>query len=125
MDMSDDRVRVAVETNRIQEYLRAAAARGRDTEHIGPFLATFSRSSTNRFLNYAMPDDGARPSAGDVELLIEAYGRRGRRARLEYITAGAPDVEESLRNNQHRGSICVPQARHCRRDDGMALAHRL
>jgi GNAT superfamily N-acetyltransferase len=81
---------------RIQGYLRAVTTRERDTERIGPFLATFSRSSRNPFLNYAIPDDAARPSARDVEELIAAYRRRGLQPRLEYITACAPLVETPL-----------------------------
>lgn len=81
---------------RIHAYLRAVTARARDTESIGPFLATFSRSSTNPFLNYAIPDDDARPSARDVEDLIRAYERRGLHPRLEYITTCAPWVEAAL-----------------------------
>ena len=37
--------------SRIQSYLRIAASYQRDTERIEPFLATFSRSSDNPFLN--------------------------------------------------------------------------
>lgn len=80
----------------IQQYLRAITTRGRDTERIGPFLATFSRSSTNPFLNYAIPDDDAEPSARDIEQLIHAYQGRELRARLEYITTCAPRVETEL-----------------------------
>ncbi len=80
----------------IQDYLRVAAARGRDTARIGPFLATFSRSSTNPFLNYAIPNDGAKPRVEEVAGLIEAYQRRGLRPRLEYLTTCAPEVEEPL-----------------------------
>jgi len=81
---------------RIQEYLRAITSRGRDTERIGPFQATFSPSSTNPFLNYAIPDDDAEPSAHDVEQLIRAYQGRGLHPRLEYITTCAPRVESPL-----------------------------
>ncbi|MDQ2745203.1 MAG: GNAT family N-acetyltransferase [Chloroflexota bacterium] len=80
----------------IQQYLRAVTARGRDIERIGPFQATFSRSSTNPFLNYAIPDDEAAPSAHDVEQLIRAYEGRDLRSRLEYITTCAPRVETPL-----------------------------
>jgi hypothetical protein len=52
--------------SRIQSYLRFAASQQRDTERIGPFLATFSRHSANPYLNYAIPDDGAAPSLADV-----------------------------------------------------------
>jgi len=81
---------------RIQAYIRTNAARGRDTERIGPFLATFARTSTNPFLNYAIPDEGATPSAADAAGLIEAYRTRGRLPRLEYLPGLAPDVEPAL-----------------------------
>ena len=82
---------------RIQAYLRGAAARGRETERIGPFLATFDSASENPFLNYAIPDDGAQPSAAQVQALAEAYARRGLRPRLEYLPGTAPGVEDALR----------------------------
>jgi len=80
----------------IQQYLRAVTTRGRDIERIGPFQATFSRSSTNPFLNYAIPDIDAEPSAHEVEQLIRAYQGRGLHPRLEYITTCAPRVEAPL-----------------------------
>jgi GNAT superfamily N-acetyltransferase len=82
--------------NAIQAYLRAVTARVRDTEHIGPFLATFSRSSTNPFLNYAIPDENAAPTPGDVAALVSAYRSRGLTPRLEYIPGIAPLVEDAL-----------------------------
>jgi GNAT superfamily N-acetyltransferase len=80
----------------IARYLRASIAQGRDTERVGPFLASFSRSSRNPFLNYAIPDDDAEPSAADVAGLIEAYERRELKPRLEYLTSCAPRVEDAL-----------------------------
>lgn len=80
----------------IQSYLRVAASHQRDTERIGSFLATFSRSSDNPFLNYAIPDDNATPSPADVKALIAAYEKRSRQPRLEYVTQLAPAVEEVL-----------------------------
>ena len=82
---------------RLQAYLRGAAARGRETERIGPFLATFDNASDNPFLNYAIPDGGAQPSAAEVQALAEAYVRRGLRPRLEYLPGAAPGLEEALR----------------------------
>ncbi len=81
---------------RIQAYLRVAAARGRDTEQIGPFLATFTSRADNPFLNYAIPDDGADPTALEAAALMAAFERRGRRPRLEYADALAPAVEPVL-----------------------------
>ena len=73
-----------------------AAPRGRDHEQMGPFLATFSPATDNPYLNYAIPDDGATPSDGDVAALAEAYRRRERKPRLEYIPSLAPAVEPAL-----------------------------
>ena len=71
-------------------------AEGRESERIGPFLASFSRTSTNPFLNYAIPDDSADPTAAEVQHLIAAYAARGLRPRLEYLPGCAPRVEAAL-----------------------------
>ena len=81
---------------RIQSYLRAAAGRRRDCEGIGPFLATFDRHSDNPYRNYAIPDDGATPSAADVRALVAAFEARDCTPRLEYLPAAAPIVEAAL-----------------------------
>jgi ribosomal protein S18 acetylase RimI-like enzyme len=80
----------------IQSYLRFAASSQRDTEQIGPFFATFSHSSENPFLNYAIPDNNAAPSPADVSALISAYEGRGLQPRLEYVERLAPLVESAL-----------------------------
>lgn len=81
---------------RIQSYLRAVAPLGRDSVQVGPFLATFTPGDDNPYLNYAIPADRAEPTGGEIEALIGEYTRRGRRARLEYVTALAPAVEGRL-----------------------------
>jgi ribosomal protein S18 acetylase RimI-like enzyme len=86
----------AAQLQRIQAYLRVAAPRGRDSERIGPFLATFNRDSDNPYLNYAIPDDGATPSPDDVAALVDAYRERARKPRLEYIASLAPAAEPAL-----------------------------
>ena len=80
----------------IQSYIRIAASNGRDTERVGPFLATFDPHDPLRHLSYAIPDDGAEPSPEDVAALVEAYRRRERLPRLEYLPAVAPAVEGAL-----------------------------
>ncbi len=82
--------------SRIQSYLRTVACHERETARVGPFFATFTPKNPNRFLNYALPDDGATPSPSDVAALIAAYEQRGRMARLEYIARLAPAVEPAL-----------------------------
>jgi GNAT superfamily N-acetyltransferase len=81
---------------RIQAYLRNEVTRARDVELVGPFLATFSQGDSNPFRNYAIPDDGARPTAADVAALVAAFERRRRQPRLEYLPAVAPAVEAAL-----------------------------
>jgi ribosomal protein S18 acetylase RimI-like enzyme len=93
---------------RIQAYLRRVAARRRETDRIGPFLATFDGATDNRFLNYAIPDDGARPTAAEVQALAEAYARRGLLPRLEYLPATAPAVEGILRAARFRPEGRLP-----------------
>jgi GNAT superfamily N-acetyltransferase len=82
--------------HRIQQYLRGAAARERDVERIGPFLATFDVRDSNPHLSYAIPDDGAVPTAEEVAALSDAYMRRERLPRLEYLPSRAPAVERVL-----------------------------
>jgi ribosomal protein S18 acetylase RimI-like enzyme len=82
--------------HRIQQYLRGAAAHGREVERVGPFLATFDPGDANPYLNYAIPDDGARPTAAEVAALVDAYNARDRLPRLEYLPGVAPDVEAAL-----------------------------
>src|SRR5947208_16379382 len=81
---------------RIQDALRHQAPRGRDTERIGPFLATFTRETDNPYLNYAIPDESGVASPADVESLIAAYRARERKPRLEYIPSTAPQIEQAL-----------------------------
>jgi ribosomal protein S18 acetylase RimI-like enzyme len=81
---------------RIQASIRADACRSRDVERIGPFVATFTRYDPNPFLNYAIPDEEARPGPADVEALAAAYLAHDRTARLEYLPALAPAVEPAL-----------------------------
>jgi len=87
--MSDDLLRM-------QAAIRADAVRAREAERIGPFVCTFSTSTANPFLNYAIPEAGAEPSPVEVAELVAAYRRRERRARLEFIPALAPAVEGRL-----------------------------
>jgi ribosomal protein S18 acetylase RimI-like enzyme len=76
--------------------MRRAAAAGRTTEQVGPFLATFSPDSDNPFLNYAIPDDGAEPSRSDVDDLVRAYRRRSLAPRVEFLVDTAPAAETAL-----------------------------
>jgi GNAT superfamily N-acetyltransferase len=80
----------------IQRYIRTAAVRGREVEQVGPFLATFDPHSPSPYRSYAIPDDGAEPTAADVAALRTAYERRERVPRLEFLPAVAPAAEAAL-----------------------------
>jgi ribosomal protein S18 acetylase RimI-like enzyme len=80
----------------IQAYVRKTAPRGRETERVGPFLATYSPGTAHPMLNYAIPDDGAKPTPAEIDALTGAYRRRDLLPRLEYFTDVAPDLEKLL-----------------------------
>jgi ribosomal protein S18 acetylase RimI-like enzyme len=81
---------------RIQASILDDACRARDTEHVGPFVATFDRNDPNPFLNYAIPAEDATPTKSEVDALAQAYRRRNRKPRLEYLPLLAPAVEAAL-----------------------------
>lgn len=114
--------------HRIQQYLRGAAARGRDVERVGPFLATFDVRDSNPYLSYAIPDDGAVPTLAEIATLIDTYKNRDRLPRLEYLPGVAPDVEAALIAGGFvveallPGMVCVPAgAIELPSPDGIAL----
>lgn len=80
----------------LQNHIRRAAAEGRATERVGPFLATFSPRGDSPFLNYAVPDDAANPTEADVAALSAAYRERNLLPRLEFLAATAPAAEAAL-----------------------------
>ena len=60
---------------------------------VGPFLVAFDPHTDNPFRNYAIPDDGAEPTAEQVDRLLAAFAQRRRMPRLEYV--GRPPAVES------------------------------
>ncbi|RSN36559.1 N-acetyltransferase [Amycolatopsis sp. WAC 04169] len=80
----------------LQSYIRLTAAKFRETERIGPFLATYYPESSSPFLNYAIPDDGAVPTEDDVAALTGAFRKRGLAPRLEFLTEAVPEAEAVL-----------------------------
>jgi GNAT superfamily N-acetyltransferase len=77
----------------VQACLRAGIT-GRATT-VGPFLVLINDSSDNPFLNYAVPVDGAAPTAADVAVLITHFTDRARLPRLEYVRP-SPPVDDAL-----------------------------
>lgn len=82
--------------HRIQDYLRRQALQMGDHERVACFVASFDEHSANPFLNYAVPDEGAAPDEVAIAALTEAFARRARVPRLEYIEATNPLVAPVL-----------------------------
>ncbi|XVS65885.1 GNAT family N-acetyltransferase [Actinosynnema sp. CA-299493] len=78
---------------RIQTALRDAIRA--DAERVGPFLVRFDAHGDSSFLNYAVPDEGAAPTRGDVDALVAAFRSRARTPRLEYLRP-SPVVDAAL-----------------------------
>jgi ribosomal protein S18 acetylase RimI-like enzyme len=81
---------------RLQAFLRVTASPGREIVDLGPFTAYFHPTDPLKYLNYAIPADGAEPTAEDVERLREAFRERDGLPRLEWIEEAAPRVAEAL-----------------------------
>jgi hypothetical protein len=80
---------------RLQAFLRATAAPGRDLLQLGSFTAYFHPTDPLKYLNYAIPADAAEPDGDEVERLREAFRERERLPRLEWIEEAAPGVAHS------------------------------
>ena len=92
------------EAERIQDALRAMAARGRDLVHAGPFLLTIDPTTALEFLNYAVPEKGAVAWPGEaIEALCSASADRGRTPRLEVVEDCWPALREAL--SAHRFTV--------------------
>jgi len=74
----------------IAAYMRASGIR------TGPFTVGLDAHSDDPMRNYAVPDRGACPGAGDIDALITVFRHRHRVPRLEYIEEDAPRVWPAL-----------------------------
>ena len=82
----------------LQNALREMAAEGRDVVAAPPFTAYLDRSNDLRYLNYAVPDEGATgpwdPRA--IAALAAAFTERGRLPRLEIVDDCWPGLVDAL-----------------------------
>jgi ribosomal protein S18 acetylase RimI-like enzyme len=86
-----------LEPQRLQGYLRDVVARTREAVPVGPFTLFVDPHSDHPFLNYAIPDAGARAwPAEAIGALRDACAERGRVARLEFVVSAAPGLPEAL-----------------------------
>lgn len=87
---------VDVEADRaIMAFIRESR-RARDLPRVGPFALLFSDATRLRFLNYAIPDDGADPDEPGVEALVAAFRAADRMPRVEFLPSMAPVLESRL-----------------------------
>ena len=77
----------------VQKFLRSRVGDGPKT---GPFSILFAPGDRNPYANYAIPDDGAQPTATEIATLEETFRARKRRPRLEYVPSASPAVEAAL-----------------------------
>jgi ribosomal protein S18 acetylase RimI-like enzyme len=80
----------------LQRFLRSVAARGRTVVDVPPFTVYVDEADPLRYLSYAIPADGARPDASQVEALRQAMRTRERLPRLEWVEEAAPDLAPVL-----------------------------
>jgi ribosomal protein S18 acetylase RimI-like enzyme len=84
------------EVRDLQAFLRTSAQRGRLAVRSAPFTVTIDERDALRYVNYAIPDDGAEPDAGAVEALRAVFRGHRRLPRLEWVEEAAPAVAAAL-----------------------------
>ncbi|MFD4694707.1 GNAT family N-acetyltransferase [Streptomyces sp. NPDC058463] len=80
----------------VQNYARTLTLRSPDHYRVGPFTVRHNPGWELKYANYAIPDQGAEPTAGDIDDLVAAFRERDRLPRLEYLPSWAPAVEPAL-----------------------------
>lgn len=80
----------------VQNHARSRALRAGQHARSGPFVLRFDPRWASPYVNYAIPDDGAAPTAAEVDALVQAFRERDRRPRLEYLPGCAPQAEPAL-----------------------------
>jgi ribosomal protein S18 acetylase RimI-like enzyme len=87
---------VSADVRDLQAFLRTSAGHGRTVHRSGPFTVTIHPRDPLRYLNYAIPDDGAEPDAASIDALRRVFRAHERRARLEWVEEAAPAVAGAL-----------------------------
>jgi ribosomal protein S18 acetylase RimI-like enzyme len=79
----------------IMAFVRASR-NVRNLRRVGPFALLIADGTKLRFLNYAIPDDGADPSPAEIDELVNAFRQADRMPRLEFLPSMAPALEGGL-----------------------------
>ncbi|MGX9890451.1 GNAT family N-acetyltransferase [Streptomyces sp. NPDC002276] len=80
----------------VQNHARTRALRSYGHLRSGPFVVRHDRNWPSPFANYAIPDDGAAPTASEISALVSTFRALDRVPRLEYLPTCAPQVEAAL-----------------------------
>jgi ribosomal protein S18 acetylase RimI-like enzyme len=75
----------------IRESRRAATL-----PRVGSFTLLLNPATTLRYLNYAIPDDGAAPESAEMAALVAAFRAADRLPRVEFLPSVAPALEARL-----------------------------
>jgi ribosomal protein S18 acetylase RimI-like enzyme len=87
---------VDVEADRaIMAFIRESR-RAHDLPRVGAFALLFTAATRLRFLNYAIPDDGADPDDSEVQALVKAFEMAERVPPVEFLPSVAPALESRL-----------------------------
>jgi predicted GNAT family acetyltransferase len=79
----------------IMAFIRESR-KAHDLPRVGAFALLFTDATRLRFLNYAIPDDGADPDDAEVEALVKAFEMAERMPRVEFLPSVAPALESRL-----------------------------
>jgi hypothetical protein len=90
--------------------LIAAYMRARASSRSGPFTIGLDAHSDDPMRNYAVPDHGACPDAGDIDALITFFRRGHRVPRLEYIEEDAPQQRGGSGLRGASGLLSLPKS---------------
>jgi predicted GNAT family acetyltransferase len=79
----------------IMAFIRASR-KAPELPRVGSFVLLFTDATKLRYLNYAIPDDGADPDAAEVAALVAAFHAVERMPRIEFLPSIAPALELTL-----------------------------
>ncbi|MEU9562370.1 GNAT family N-acetyltransferase [Streptomyces sp. NPDC048161] len=80
----------------VQTHARTLTLRSPDHVRVGSFVIRYNPNWSLKYANYAIPDQGAEPTPGELDELIAAFRELDRTPRLEYLPGWAPAVEAAL-----------------------------
>ncbi|MFD7862679.1 GNAT family N-acetyltransferase [Streptomyces sp. NPDC059783] len=80
----------------VQHHARTLALRSPDHVRVGPFVIRYNPKWSLKYANYAIPDQDAEPTPGELDALVAAFRERDRMPRLEFLPGSAPAVEPAL-----------------------------